>query len=63
LRDGHLAQRATTDDVSSGLEPVLDTRTLTRHGRAINVIGGILLVGVTVFDLSQNWTMLVAFYT
>jgi cytochrome c-type biogenesis protein len=29
-----------------------------RHSRLINVIGGLLLVGVAVYDLAQNWPML-----
>ena len=39
------------------------TRAFAVHGRAINVVGGLLLVGVAVFDLAHNWAMLVAFYT
>jgi cytochrome c-type biogenesis protein len=39
------------------------TRIFARHGRAINVIGGFLLVGVAILDLAQNWALIVAFYT
>jgi cytochrome c-type biogenesis protein len=33
-----------------------------RHSHALNRAAGALLVGVAIFDLRQNWTMLVAFY-
>jgi cytochrome c-type biogenesis protein len=29
-----------------------------RHSRAINIIGGLLLVGVAIYDLSKNWEFL-----
>lgn len=38
------------------------TRSFARHGRAINAVGGALLVGVAAYDLVQNWPMLAAFY-
>jgi cytochrome c-type biogenesis protein len=34
-----------------------------RHSRVINAVGGILLIGVAVYDLAQNWAMLAAFYS
>ena len=34
-----------------------------RHSRIINVIGGLLLIGVAIYDLSQNWVMLRIFYS
>jgi cytochrome c-type biogenesis protein len=37
------------------------TRLFARHGRRINTIGGILLIGVAVYDLAQNWAMITAF--
>jgi cytochrome c-type biogenesis protein len=39
------------------------TTLFARHGRVINAFGGVLLVGVAIYDLRQNWAMLVAFYT
>jgi cytochrome c-type biogenesis protein len=39
------------------------TRLFARHSRLINAIGGLLLVGVAVYDLGQNWAMLTAFYS
>ena len=33
-----------------------------RHSRIINIIGGLLLIGVAVYDLGQNWIMLRIFY-
>ena len=38
------------------------TRLFALHGRLINAVGGILLIGVAVYDLAQNWPMLSAFY-
>ena len=37
------------------------TRRLTRHARLINHVGGLLLVGVGIYDLAQNWEMILAF--
>ena len=34
-----------------------------RHSQIINVIGGLLLVGIAIYDLSQNWVMLQIFYS
>jgi len=32
------------------------------HSRAVNLVGGVLLVGVGLYDLRLNWAMLTAFY-
>ena len=34
-----------------------------RHSRMINILGGLLLIGVAVYDINQNWVMLRIFYT
>jgi cytochrome c-type biogenesis protein len=34
------------------------TRIFAKHARLINVIGGLLLVGIGVYDLVQNWPMI-----
>ena len=34
-----------------------------RHTRVINIIGGLLLIGIAIYDLSVNWDMLKLFYT
>ncbi len=39
------------------------TRLFARHSRIVNLIGGLLLIGVAVYDLSKNWDMLRLFYT
>lgn len=39
------------------------TRWFARHRRAINFAGGVLLIGVALFDLAQNWEMLRLYYT
>jgi cytochrome c-type biogenesis protein len=39
------------------------TRFFARHSRVVNIIGGILLIGVAIYDLSLNWDMLRLFYT
>lgn len=33
------------------------------HSRVVNLVGGVLLVGVALYDLRLNWAMLVAYYT
>jgi cytochrome c-type biogenesis protein len=33
-----------------------------RHGRIVNFIGGLLLVGVAIYDLSKNWELLMLFF-
>ncbi len=37
------------------------TRQFAIHSRAINIISGLLLVGVGIYDLYSNWEMLTAF--
>ena len=39
------------------------TTLFARHSRVINIIGGLLLVGIAVYDLSVNWEMLRLFYS
>jgi cytochrome c-type biogenesis protein len=39
------------------------TLAFARHSRLINVLGGVLLIAVAIYDLSQNWTMLKIFYS
>jgi cytochrome c-type biogenesis protein len=34
-----------------------------RHARLINVIGGLLLIGIAAYDLYQNWPMLRLFFS
>jgi cytochrome c-type biogenesis protein len=34
------------------------TRFFARHNRLVNLVGGLLLVGVAGFDLAQNWELL-----
>jgi cytochrome c-type biogenesis protein len=34
------------------------TRQFTRHSRAINLIGGLILIGIAVYNLVQNWALL-----
>ncbi len=38
------------------------TRWFARHSRAINFLGGLLLIGVAFFDLVENWEMLRLYY-
>lgn len=37
------------------------TRQFARHARVINVIGGLLLVGIGIYDLWSNWDLILAF--
>jgi cytochrome c-type biogenesis protein len=37
------------------------TRIFTRYSRAINLFGGLLLIGVAIYDLSQNWDLILAY--
>src|ERR1035437_1702119 len=39
------------------------TRWFARHSRAINVVGGLLLIGIAVYDLIENWDMLSLYYS
>lgn len=47
--------------LSGGVQRQL-TVLFARHSRIINVVGGLLLVGVAIYDLGQNWAMLRIFY-
>jgi cytochrome c-type biogenesis protein len=38
------------------------TTLFARHSRMINIFGGLLLIGIAIYDLGQNWGMLRAFY-
>jgi len=33
-----------------------------RHSRVVNFIGGLLLVGVAVYDISKNWELFLLFF-
>jgi len=48
--------------VSGALQRQL-TRWFALHSRAINVVGGLLLIGIAVYDLAANWDVLVLYYT
>jgi cytochrome c-type biogenesis protein len=43
--------------LSAGLQRQLTTF-FARHSRVVNFIGGLLLVGVTIYDISKNWEFL-----
>jgi cytochrome c-type biogenesis protein len=34
------------------------TQMLARHARIINLIGGLMLVGIGLYDLSLNWDLI-----
>lgn len=38
------------------------TNLFARHSRIVNFIGGLLLIGVAVYDLAKNWGLLRLFY-
>lgn len=38
------------------------TTYFAKHSRAINIIGGLLLIGIAIYDLNVNWDMLKQFY-
>ena len=48
--------------VSGALQRQL-TRWFALHSRAINVVGGLLLIGTAIYDLAANWDVLVLYYT
>ncbi len=48
--------------LSVGLQRQITTL-FTRYGRAVNIVGGLLLVGIALYDLRLNWEMLRLFYT
>ena len=37
-------------------------RQLARHSRLINIIGGLLLIGIASYDLYKNWAMIRLFF-
>ena len=47
--------------LSGGLQRQL-TSLFARHSRLINAIGGLLLIGIVIYDLVQNWTMFGLFH-
>lgn len=38
------------------------TRWFARHRRAINVVGGLLLIAIAIYDLADNWNVLSLYY-
>lgn len=38
------------------------TTLFARHSRLVNIVGGLLLIGVAVYDVAQNWQLLQLFY-
>jgi len=48
--------------LSGGLQRQL-TLLFARHSRLINTISGLLLIGIVIFDLIQNWQMLRLFFS
>jgi len=34
------------------------TRWFARHARLVNLVGGVLLVGIGVYDLAVNWNLI-----
>jgi cytochrome c-type biogenesis protein len=48
--------------LSGGLQRQM-TRLFARHSRLINVAGGLLLIGIVIYDIVQNWQMLRLFYS
>jgi cytochrome c-type biogenesis protein len=47
--------------LSAGFQRQL-TVLFARHSRAINFIGGLLLIGVAIFDLGKNWGLMQIFF-
>ncbi|OGO34985.1 MAG: hypothetical protein A2Z16_02740 [Chloroflexi bacterium RBG_16_54_18] len=43
----------------SGVRQRSITRWLAQHSRMVNVVGGILLVGIGIYDLAANWELIV----
>lgn len=39
------------------------TRWFARHSRAINVVGGLLLIAIAIYDLAESWNVLVLYYS
>ena len=38
------------------------TRWFARHRRAVNVVGGLLLIAIAIYDLAENWDTLALYY-
>ena len=38
------------------------TRQFARRARLINIVSGVLLVGIGIYDLSANWALISAFF-
>jgi cytochrome c biogenesis protein CcdA len=38
------------------------TTLFARHGRIINLVGGLLLIGIAIYDVYKNWDLLRLFY-
>jgi uncharacterized membrane protein len=47
--------------LAGGLQRQL-TRLFARHSRLINAIGGLLLIGIVIYDIVQIWEMLRLLY-
>src|SRR5664279_5485925 len=39
------------------------TRWFARHSRAINVVGGLLLIAIAIYNLAESWDQLVLYYS
>jgi len=39
------------------------TTLFARHSRVVNIVGGLLLIGVAIYDVSKNWDLLKLFYS
>jgi cytochrome c-type biogenesis protein len=48
--------------LSAGLQHQL-TALFARHSRTINIMGGLLLIAIAIYDVRLNWDMLRLFYT
>jgi cytochrome c-type biogenesis protein len=48
--------------LSGGMQRQL-TRLFARHSRLINAVGGLLLIGIVIYDIIQNWEMLRLFFS
>jgi cytochrome c-type biogenesis protein len=47
--------------LSSALQRWL-TRQFARRARSLNIAGGVLLIGIAIYDLAQNWLLISAFF-
>ncbi len=39
------------------------TRAIARHARLVNLLGGVLLLGIGLYDLAANWSLIRAYFT